>query len=65
MEHNQNWRWPEKTWFRERLNAINALENARSRKSIETADKTKKLNGDSADKKKTRVAAEARDLGDG
>ena len=25
-EHDQNWHWPEKTWFRERLNAIKARE---------------------------------------
>jgi hypothetical protein len=28
----QNWAWPEKTWFRERLNAIKAREQESRRK---------------------------------
>jgi hypothetical protein len=31
--HDQNWSWPEKTWFRERLNAIKARENEQRRKT--------------------------------
>jgi hypothetical protein len=30
----QNWQWPEKTWFRERLNAMKAQENQRRRRPI-------------------------------
>jgi hypothetical protein len=29
-----NWQWPEKTWFRERLNAVKARENEERRKPI-------------------------------
>ncbi len=31
--HDQNWHWPEKTWFRERLNALKARENEQRRKA--------------------------------
>jgi hypothetical protein len=31
--NDQNWRWPEKTWFRERLNAVKARENEERQKS--------------------------------
>jgi len=30
---DQNWHWPEKTWFRERLNAIKAREQDTRRKT--------------------------------
>jgi hypothetical protein len=39
MEHDQNWRWPEKTWFRERLNAIKAREHEQRRKTTEGSEK--------------------------
>jgi len=29
----QNWAWPEKTWFRERLNAIKAREQENRRRA--------------------------------
>jgi hypothetical protein len=32
--HDQNWTWPKKTWFRERLNAIKARENEERRKAL-------------------------------
>ena len=32
--HDQNWQWPEKTWFRERLNALKARENEQRRKPL-------------------------------
>jgi uncharacterized phage-like protein YoqJ len=32
-DHDQNWHWPEKTWFRERLNALKARENEERRKA--------------------------------
>ncbi len=31
---DQNWQWPEKTWFRERLNAIKAREQEERRKTL-------------------------------
>jgi hypothetical protein len=31
---DQNWQWPEKTWFRERLNAIKAKEHEQRRKPL-------------------------------
>ena len=31
---DRNWHWPEKTWFRERLNAIKAQENSQRRKLV-------------------------------
>ncbi len=34
LNHDQNWTWPEKTWFRERLNAIKARENEERRKTL-------------------------------
>jgi len=34
-----NWSWPEKTWFRERLNAVKARENEQRRKPIYIAQK--------------------------
>jgi hypothetical protein len=30
----QNWQWPQKTWFRERLSAIKAQENQQRRRPI-------------------------------
>ena len=35
-----NWTWPEKTWFRERLNAIKAREQEQRRKPIVAAQKS-------------------------
>jgi hypothetical protein len=29
-----NWQWPEKTWFRQRLNALKAQENEQRRKPL-------------------------------
>ena len=34
-----NWSWPEKTWFRERLNAVKAREHEQRRKPIFDARK--------------------------
>ena len=34
-----NWSWPEKTWFRERLNAVKAREQKQRRKPIFTSQK--------------------------
>ena len=37
--HDQNWQWPEKTWFRERLNALKARENELRRKPLATSER--------------------------
>lgn len=39
MDHDQNWRWPEKTWFRERLNAVKAREHEQRRTPVGRAEK--------------------------
>ncbi len=31
---DRNWAWPEKTWFRERLNALRAREHEAQRKPV-------------------------------
>jgi len=36
---DQNWHWPEKTWLRERLNAIKAREQE-TRQKVTTANAT-------------------------
>jgi len=36
---DQNWHWPEKTWFRERLNAIKAREQE-TRQKVTTDNAT-------------------------
>jgi hypothetical protein len=36
---DQNWHWPEKTWFRERLNTIKAREQE-TRQKVTTANAT-------------------------
>jgi hypothetical protein len=38
-EHDQNWHWPEKTWFRERLNAVKAEEHEQRRKAMTSVKK--------------------------
>lgn len=58
MDHDQNWRWPEKTWFRERLNAIKAREHEQQRrKSAEDGEKTDQGSTDvaSAENKRLKV----------
>jgi len=35
-EADRNWQWPQKTWFRERLNAVKAQENGQRRKLVIT-----------------------------
>jgi len=39
-DHDQNWHWPEKTWFRERLNALKARENEQRRKAPVSSTRT-------------------------
>ena len=40
---DQNWQWPEKTWFRERLNAIKAKEHEQRRKPLVGTQPTEHL----------------------
>jgi hypothetical protein len=35
----QNWAWPQKTWFRERLNAVKAREHETRRKPLASLQK--------------------------
>jgi len=37
---DRNWAWPEKTWFRERLNALRAREHEAHRKPVITPKDT-------------------------
>ncbi|MGH7798026.1 MAG: hypothetical protein ACREQ2_24450 [Candidatus Binatia bacterium] len=56
MNHDQNWRWPEKTWFRERLNAIKAREHEQRQKATESSPKPDEATHPaSTDKKKLKV----------
>ena len=55
MEQNQIWRWPEKTWFRERLNAIKARENAQRQKLTESPEKADGAAVASQDKEKMEI----------
>jgi hypothetical protein len=34
INDGQNWQWPDKTWFRQRLNAIKAEENQQRRRPM-------------------------------
>lgn len=56
MEHDQNWRWPEKTWFRERLNAVKAREHEERQKATESSAKPGEVTPPaSTDKHKLKV----------
>jgi len=56
MDHDQNWRWPEKTWFRERLNALKAREHEQRRKATESSAKRDEIAEPvSTDKEKLKV----------
>jgi hypothetical protein len=43
-----NWQWPEKTWFRQRLNALKAQENEQRRKPLVSSE-TSKVNAASTE----------------
>ena len=45
----QNWAWPEKTWFRERLNAIKAREQESRRKGATSSEKSTQVKIKSSD----------------
>jgi hypothetical protein len=45
----QNWAWPEKTWFRERLNAIKAREHEARRKPMASPQKPAPVETQSGD----------------
>jgi hypothetical protein len=54
-DHDQNWHWPEKTWFRERLNTIKARENEQRRKGPVVARGGQSNQADGSDKDKLKV----------
>jgi hypothetical protein len=43
-----NWQWPQKTWFRERLNALKAQEDEHRRKPLVTAKTPTRANAPDA-----------------
>jgi hypothetical protein len=53
--HDQNWHWPEKTWFRERLNALKERENEQRRKPIVGSTKTDPAIEKTADRDELKV----------
>jgi hypothetical protein len=56
MDHDQNWQWPEKTWFRERLNAVKAREHEQRRKATGSSSKPEQVTDPAnADKGKLKV----------
>lgn len=48
---DQNWNWPEKTWFQERLNAIKAREQELRRKPLVTVHKPATMMAEPHEKK--------------
>ncbi|MBI2181174.1 MAG: hypothetical protein HYU31_10215 [Deltaproteobacteria bacterium] len=48
---DQNWHWPEKTWFQERLNAIKAREQELRRKPLVTVHKPATIMAEPDEKK--------------
>jgi len=51
----QNWQWPDKTWFRQRLNALKVEENQRRRRPMVVSQPPGKVSSpqtDPADKLK-------------
>ncbi|HKY08459.1 MAG TPA: hypothetical protein VJQ55_09465 [Candidatus Binatia bacterium] len=55
LNHDQNWTWPEKTWFRERLNAIKARENEERRKSLSGSSRAGQVKAPPAAKDELKV----------
>jgi hypothetical protein len=53
--HDQNWHWPEKTWFRERLNALKARENEQRRKIVGSTRPDRVVAPASSDKDELKV----------
>ena len=49
--HDQNWHWPENTWFRERLNALKARENEERRKAPPRSTRLDHVTAQSSDAK--------------
>jgi hypothetical protein len=52
---DQNWQWPEKTWFRERLNAIKAREHEQRRKPLVTSQPAARNAPDDSEKEALKV----------
>ena len=46
---DRNWAWPEKTWFRERLNALRAREHEAHRKPMNHPKDTRAVEGKPTD----------------
>jgi hypothetical protein len=53
--HDQNWTWPEKTWFRERLNAIKARETQERRKTVSAPTRSEQVTVPSHPKDELKV----------
>jgi hypothetical protein len=51
LDADQNWSWPEKTWFQERLNAIKAREQELRRKPLVTMHKPATMMAEPHEKK--------------
>jgi len=51
---DRNWSWPEKTWFRERLNAIKARERETQRKPWDRQQNSTAVEAKSHDEKDPR-----------
>jgi hypothetical protein len=49
----QNWAWPEKTWFRERLNAIKAREQESRRKTAAPSQNPTPVQSQASDAQRT------------
>jgi hypothetical protein len=41
--HDQNWQCPEKTWFRERLNALKARESEQRRRPLIASERSDQM----------------------
>ena len=49
INDGQNWQWPDKTWFRQRLNAIKAEENQQRRRPMVNSSKPAKATSPETD----------------
>ena len=49
INDGQNWQWPDKTWFRQRLNAIKAEENQQRRRPMVNSSQPAKVTSPETD----------------
>jgi hypothetical protein len=49
INDGQNWQWPDKTWFRQRLNAIKAEENQQRRRPMVNSNQPAKVTSPKTD----------------